>query len=205
MKRLKTDHLDLWQIHALQSPQDVDARLAAGVLETAIQAKKEGKIRHIGFTGHQNPYAHLRMLEVTKDQKVFDACQFPVNAVDFAAEHSFVRLVLPVAVEKGLAVIAMKTLADGRFFSNKIMNNDEVWKTDNPVVPQRISLEDAMAFAWTLPVSVVVTGAENAALLKEKVNIASIYKSLKASDREKISERVADLAAEGKVEYYKKV
>ncbi len=205
LKRLNTDHLDLWQIHALSSPEDVDKRIAAGVLDVAIQAKKEGKIKHIGFTGHQSPYAHLRMLEATKGDQIFDACQFPVNAVDFASEHSFVRLVMPKAIEKGLAIIAMKTLADGRFFKNKIMNTDEVWKTDNPVVPDLITMDDAMSFAWSLPVSVVVTGAENANLLNEKIKIAVNFKNLTEAEREKLAVKVTDLAKEGKVEYYKSV
>lgn len=205
LSRLNTDHLDLWQIHALESPEDVDRRIKAGVLDVAIQAKKEGKIRHIGFTGHENPYAHLRMLERTKDQQIFSACQFPINAVDFASEHSFVRLVLPKAREMGLAVIAMKTLADGRFFKSKTMNSEEVWKTNDPVVPNRITIDSALSFAWTMPISVLVTGAENAAMLEEKVKLAGKYTKMDNATKEKIASKVADLAKEGKVEYYKKV
>jgi uncharacterized protein len=114
-------------------------------------------------------------------------------------------LVLPKAIERGLAVIAMKTLADGRFFSNKTMNTEEVWKADKPVVPGRITLDDAMSFPWTMPVSVVVTGAENTTFLKEKLEIALRYKNLTEKDREEIALKVVDLAKEGKVEYYKQV
>lgn len=201
LRRLKTDTLDLWQIHAINSPRDVDERLENGVLEVFRDAKAEGKVRYIGFTGHADPEAHLRMLARTEADPVFDACQLPINPVDAAAESSFTRQVLPLLVERGIAPLAMKTLADGRFFSKKNQHN---WTTDDPVIPKRIQVSDAIHFAWSLPVSVLITGAENVEFLQEKMRLAHEFQALSVSDRQQLVEKLADLEDPGRVEYYKR-
>ena len=205
LRRLHTDHVDLWQIHSLQSPEDVDTRIANGLLDVVREAKESGKARYIGFTGHQNPYAHLRMLEKTGGMELFSTCQFPVNLVDLASEHSFVRNVIPKAMNSNLAVLAMKTLADGRFFGKKVMNGEEVWQSDDPVVPGRLSMKEALFFSWSMPISVLITGAENAGFIKEKIALAKAFRKMDESTREQLAHKVADLAEKGKVEYYKKV
>ena len=205
LRRLNTDHLDLWQIHSLQSPEDVDTRIANGLLDVVREAKESGKARHIGFTGHQNPYAHLRMLERTGGMELFSTCQFPVNLIDFASEHSFVRKVIPQAIDNNLAILAMKTLADGRFFGTKVMEGKEIWKSDDSVIPGRLSIREALFFSWSMPISVLITGAENAGFIKEKIALAKAFKEMNEATREKLANKVADLAEEGKVEYYKKV
>ena len=90
---------------------------------------------------------------------------------DFSYE-SFIQQVLPVVVEKEMGILAMKTLADGRFFPNKIHEGKEIWSTQDAVVPGRIGVKEALHFVWSLPVSVLITGAENATLMKEKINLA---------------------------------
>lgn len=201
LRRLKTDTLDLWQIHSINSPKDVDERLNNGVLDVFREAKAEGRVRMIGFTGHADPDAHLRMLTRTKDDPVFDACQLPINPVDAAAERSFVREVLPLLVERGIAPLAMKTLADGRFFPKK---NQHKWTTDDPVIPARMRVSDAIHFAWSLPVSVLITGAENVEFLQEKIDLAHQFQALTASERQQLVEKLADLEDPGRVEYYKR-
>jgi len=205
LKRLNTDHLDLWQVHALQSPSDVDNRIANGIIEAMRKAKESGKARFVGFTGHQSPYAHLRMLEKTGDQKLFDTCQFPVNLVDLASQHSFVQKVIPKIQEKGVAILAMKTLADGRFFKNKMMEGKQVWQTENPVVPNKVKMEEALYFTWTMPISVLITGAENAVLIKEKIALAHKFAQMSASEQETLANKLSEIATEGKVEYYKNI
>lgn len=201
LRRLKTKTLDLWQIHAINSPEDVDARLDNGVLEVFREAKAAGRVRYVGFTGHADPRAHLRMLARTADDPVFDACQLPVNPVDAAAERSFTREVLPVLVERGIAPLAMKTLADGRFFSKKNQHN---WTTDDPVIPARMRVSDAIHFAWSLPVGVLITGAENVEFLREKIDLARDFQALSAAERQRLVEKLADLEDPGRVEYYKR-
>ena len=205
LKRMNCDYLDLWQIHSVSSPEDVDSRLENGVLDVVMKAKESGKVKYIGFTGHRNPQAHLRMLEQTKDSDPFDTCQLPINIVDAAYHSSFVKDVSPVLLDRNIGILAMKTLADGRFFPKKIMNGDVKWETDQPVVPGRVDLNDALNFAWSMPISVLITGAENADLLREKVKMAKSYMELNETKRQKLVSKVEDLAKEGKVEYYKRV
>jgi len=204
LKRLKTDYLDLWQIHSLKDPADVGTRLENGVLEVFLKAKKEGKTRYIGFTGHRNPAAHERMLEQVEDQDVFDTCQMPVNVLD-PSSHSFIRRVMPNLLERKIGLLAMKTLADGRFFAQKKRLDRIQWETDHPVVPGRATLREALNFVWSLPVSVLITGAENAQLMKEKIRLANEFSSMQQTKRDELINRVADMAVEGKVEYYKQV
>jgi len=201
LQRLKTDVLDLWQIHSIRSPEDVDQRLENGVLDVLLEAKASGQVRHIGFTGHADPRAHLQMLRRTAADNPFDTCLLPINPLDAAAEQSFTRDVLPILVERGIAPLAMKTLADGRFFAAK---NQHHWRTDDPVVPGRMQVKDAIHFAWSLPISVLITGAENVDFLKEKVRLGLEFKDVPKDKREELINRVADLAEQGKVEYYKR-
>ncbi|MCC5927664.1 MAG: aldo/keto reductase [Cyclobacteriaceae bacterium] len=204
LRRLNTDYLDLWQVHSLYTPEDVDTRAQQGVLDVMREAKASGKVRHIGFTGHQDPAAHLRILEITKDENLFETVQMPVNVVDMSY-HSFTRQIMPIATQRKMGILAMKTLADGRFFASKVVNDREVWTSTDPVVPGRVYLHEALFFAWSLPVSTLITGAENARLMREKIQIARQFTALKAKDRDKLIDKVADLASDGKVEYYKKI
>ena len=205
LRRLKTDRVDLLQIHSLVTPSDVDERLTNGAFDAVEQALNEGKTRYIGFTGHRSPAALERLLDRWGDCPTFAACQFPVSVVDAASKRSFVNSVLPRASEKKLGILAMKTLADGRFFAKKEMNGLTSWETGDPVVPGRISLEDALDFAWSLPVSVLITGAENAALIKEKIERAKAFTVRISEERTALMQRVTDLAAVGQVEYYKEI
>ncbi|HEY5621233.1 MAG TPA: aldo/keto reductase, partial [Pontiella sp.] len=106
LRRMNIDVIDLWQIHSLKSPKDADQRMENGLLEVALKAQQEGKVRHIGFTGHASPYAHTRMLEHEKVRAVCTACQFPINPVDAASRHSFVKNVLPPMLDNNIGIIA---------------------------------------------------------------------------------------------------
>lgn len=203
LKRLNTDYLDLWQLHSLSTTEDVEKRIANDVLDVMVEAKESGKVRHIGFTGHQNPKAHALMLEKVKGKNIFETVQMPVNPVDAAYQSSFVRDVLPTALDMKFGILAMKTLADGRFFPKKQMLDDTVWETDDPVVPERMSVKDALNFVWSLPVSVLISGAENKDLIKEKIRLAKDFQKLSGQDREILIGKVTDIASVGKVEYYK--
>ena len=108
LRRLKTDHLDLWQIHEVVYENDPDLHFAkGGAVEALDQAKREGKTRFVGFTGHKDPSIHLRMLA---HDYPFDAVQLPLNCFD-ASFRSFERQVLPELVHRGIAAIGMKSLA----------------------------------------------------------------------------------------------
>ncbi len=201
LKRMKTDYLDLWQIHSLRTPEDVENRVNNGVLDVFLEAKKSGKVRFIGFTGHQNPQALIRLLEITKDMDIWDAAQMPINPVDAASNNSFINEVLPLLVERGIGVLAMKTLADGRFFAKKNLHH---WETDTPAIPDRFSIAEAINFAWSLPISTLITGAENTEYLEEKIQLAENHIRLKNQERKRIIGKVSDQSLYSSLEYYKK-
>jgi aryl-alcohol dehydrogenase-like predicted oxidoreductase len=205
LKRLNTDQVDLLQLHAFQSPGDVDGRISNGVMEAVYSIKESGKARHIGFTGHQSPYAHLRMMERFPEFPGFVTLQMPISPVDYASEHSFVRQVLPVALENNLGMLAMKTLAAGRFFGKTMIADELRWETENPVVPAYLSLKEALYFSWSLPVSVLITGAENKTLLQEKIALAREFTGLSEEEREMIFEKVSPAPGKDQVEYYKNI
>ncbi|NND06762.1 MAG: aldo/keto reductase [Saprospiraceae bacterium] len=195
LKRMKTDYLDLYQIHSISSPEDVDNRIAEGVLKEVLKAKEQGKVRHVGFTGHVSYTAHMRMLERTD---TLQTCQMPINAFD-PNYKSFINNVMPLLVEGNLGIIAMKTLSNGGFFGG----TSHFEGGDKPkIIPNAISVEEALNFVWSLPVSVIVTGANDAEMLKEKIGLAKSFTSYGDEERQALIDKVANF--DGKlVEYYK--
>lgn len=197
LRRMKTDYVDLWQIHAITSPNDVDGRIEAGVLEVVRKAKESGKAKHIGFTGHSDFHAHQRMLEQTD---ILETCQMPINCFD-PNYKSFINNVLPTLVERNMGIIAMKTLSNGGFFGGtRHFQNGE-----NPrIVPNVATVEEALHFVWSLPVSTIVTGPDHVDMLKEKINVAKSFKQMGEKDRLALVDRVGKAGFDGKkVEFYK--
>jgi uncharacterized protein len=205
LERMKTDHVDLLQLHSFSNPEDVDSRIQNGVMDAILKIKEEGKARYIGFTGHQSPYAHIRMMEQYPELKEFTTLQMPISIVDYASEHSFVKQAMPLAIENNLALLAMKTLADGRFFRKKDMAGRIRWETDTPVIPDHASIRDALYFSWSMPISVLITGAENKALLEEKIQLAKDFVKLNEDERQAILDKAALAPDLEKVEYYKRI
>lgn len=195
LKRMNTDYLDLWFIHAVGSPSDVDSRIQNGVLDVVLEAQRTGKVKYVGFSGHSDYRAHLRMLERTDELQV---CQMPINAFD-PNYKSFINNVLPKLVEKGIAPIAMKTLANGGFFggTSHFMHGNKP-----KIVPNVLTIEEALYFSWSLPVSVLVTGADDATMLQEKIDLVKKFKALDETERMKLVEKVAGFEGQF-VEYYK--
>lgn len=197
LRRMKTDYVDLWQIHAVTSPEDVDSRIAEGVLEVAMKAKESGKARFIGFTGHSDYRAHQRMLERTE---LLETCQMPINCFD-PTYKSFINNVLPVLVERNMGILAMKTLSNGGFFGG----TRHFYGGDNPkMVPDVVSLEEALHFVWSLPVSVLITGPDHADMMREKIALAKSFKQMNEDDRLALIDRVGSAGYDGHlVEFYK--
>lgn len=205
LKRLQCDYVDLLQIHSLRSPDDVDQRLENGVVDSAMEILSSGKAKHIGFTGHRNPYAHLRMIEQLPESHSFSTVQMPINLVDYASEHSFVKQVIPEALDHDLGILAMKTLADGRFFNRKEAKGRVRWETTTPVIPDYVSIKEALFFSWSMPISVLITGAENATMLKEKIELAKEFVEQSDEDRAALLTRVEQAPDREGVEYYKNI
>ncbi|NQU51882.1 MAG: aldo/keto reductase [Bacteroidetes bacterium] len=200
LRRLKVDQIDLYQVHSITTPEDVDNRIKEGVLEVLLKAKEQGKIKYLGFTGHQNPFAHTRMLERTKESDIFDAVLMPVNVLD-QTYYSFTKNVIPKALDRNMGILAMKSLADGRFFAKKEKAN---WTSDDPLIPNYLSIKEAMHFVWSLPVSVLISGNENATFMREKVALARSFARLSEEQKMALIDKVKDIALTGELEYFKK-
>ncbi|MDJ0784896.1 MAG: aldo/keto reductase [Desulfosarcinaceae bacterium] len=201
LSRMKTDYVDLWQVHALRDAQDVVERVQNGVLDAFREAQQKGKVRHIGFTGHGSYKAHLRMLAALKERGVkMAAAQMPVNPADPHYE-SFVTHVLPKCVEAGIGVLAMKSLAYGRFFGgNKGWRRTQV--TVKPAIPAALSVEDVFGFVWSLPITTLVSGMESVQQVSQNAAIARKTWDWRQAELQKRIEAAAPFAGPD-LEFYK--
>ena len=184
LRRLKTDYLDLWQVHECVYYNDPDRHFArGGVIEALDRAKKAGKARFVGFTGHKDPEIHLRMLSFGYP---FDACQLPLNAFD-ASFRSFEQRVLPELRRQQIAALGMKSLGG----------------SGEMVKKKAISAADALRYAMSLPVATTVSGIDSMKVLKQNLAIADNFTPLTKAQMEQIRHRVAAPAADGRFERYK--
>jgi len=184
LKRMNTDYLDLWQCHQVVAQEEVDQILAPnGSLEAFVKAKQQGKVRHIGFTGHADPAVHLRLLNATD---AWETVQCPVNCID---PHylSFIQNVLPAARKKGLGILGMKSNAMGGIGKNKIA-----------------SIDECLRFAWTQDVNVVVSGVESVDQLEHNVGICKTFQPMSKQEISALLERTRHGLYGSKVEEYKK-
>lgn len=207
LKALNTDYLDLWQIHALGTPKDVDDRINAGVLDVFLEAKEKGLTRYLGFTGHVNPATHLHFLEfLDKRGLQFDTCQMPLNVCDPSFE-SFEKHVLPILLEKEYGVIAMKTMAGGSMMGGRIDTTpDDIATKDIPDVVglSDLTLANLHQYVYSLPVSSLCSGCRFTYELDENVTVLKQLRDLSASDKQKLID-LANPYAGQIVENYKRV
>ena len=184
LKRLKTDYLDLWQIHEVVFDDEPARHFArGGVVEALDKAREQGKVRFVGFTGHKDPRLHLEMLA---HDYAWDACQLPLNCFD-ASFRSFEQRVLPELVHRGIAVIGMKSFGgDGRALTKKV-----------------VTAKEALSYAMSLPIATLVSGMGTPKVLKQNVDIARAFTPMTNSQREALRRRVATPASDGRYELYK--
>ncbi len=184
LRRLGTDHLDLWQIHGIVYDNDPELAYAAGgVLEAFDQAKAQGKTRFVGFTGHKDPAFHLKMLAL---EYPFDTVQMPLNPFD-AGFHSFEKQVLPEVNRRGMAALGMKSMGG------------TAWAVKNGVV----TAEELLRYAMSLPVAVTICGMDSLDVLHQNVRIARGFAPMTAGEMDDVRARCAATAADGRYEPYK--
>ncbi len=124
----------------------------------------------------------------------------PVNVLD-QSYFSFTHNIMPKALERNMGILAIKSLADGRFFAKK---EQAGWSSDDPVIPNYLSIKEAMHFVWSLPVTVLISGNENAAFMREKIGLARSFSKMTEEQKATLIEKVKNIALTGKVEYFKK-
>jgi uncharacterized protein len=184
LRRLRTDHLDLWQFHEINYDNDPDWVVEKGGLAEALKAQEEGKVRFLGFTGHKSPHIHLKMLSKHK----WDTAQMPINVCDYHY-RSFAHQVVPEANQRGVAVLGMKSLGGGQ---------------PGRLVAEKVcTVEEALTYALSQPIASLVTGIDSMDVLKQNLKIARAFKPLSAEALQQLVARVKDVAGDGRHERFK--
>jgi len=184
LRRLRTDYLDLWQIHEVVYDDDPDRHFAPnGAADALLEAKKQGKVRFLGFTGHKDPRIHLKMLA---HDFPFDTCQMPLNVFD-GTYRSFEQEVLPVLTQRGIAPLAMKSLS----------GNAE------PIKRGVVTVEEALRYVLSLPVASLVSGIDSRQVLQQNLGIMRRFTPMTAVDMQTLRTRMASYARDGQFELFK--
>lgn len=186
LRRLKTDHLDLWQFHECVYDNDPDWVFEKGGIKAALEARQAGKIRFIGFTGHKDPRIHLKMLAKPHD---WDTAQMPINIMD-AQYRSFQNEVVPVCLNKQVGVIGMKGLAGG-FPDGRLPTK------------AGLTVEQCYRYCLSLPVSVQVCGINTMQQLKQDVALARTFQPMEPDEKAKLLQSVREAAGDGRHELFK--
>src|SRR5215813_12092979 len=188
LRRLQADTIDLVQIHEVIRDDDPERCFApGGAIEAYLEARKVGKLRFIGFTGHKDPRIHRHMLEVAKQNGFrFDTVQMPINVLD-AHYRSFEKEVLPLAQKEGTAVLGMKSLASG-------------------LIPESgaASAVDCLRYAMSVPgIGVTISGCDGEGVLEQALWLATTFEPMSDAERQKLLARTALYAEGGKWEKFK--
>ena len=184
LRRLQTDHLDLWQIHEVIYDNDPDLIFKTdGAAEALLQAKQEGKVRFVGFTGHKDPSIHLKMLA---QGFAFDAVQMPLNCFD-ANFRSFETEVLPELNRRGVAVLGMKSMGG----SGEMVRHGAV------------TAVEALSYAMSLPVAATISGMDSLGVLEQNLEIARGFKPMIPAEMQRLRDRCHFDASDGRWELFK--
>jgi aryl-alcohol dehydrogenase-like predicted oxidoreductase len=184
LRRLRTDHLDLWQVHECIYENDPELHFAPeGVITALEKAKRQGKTRFVGFTGHKDPRIHLKMLAHGFS---FDTCQLPINCFD-ATFRSFEQQVFPELARRGIAALGMKSLGG----------------TGTSVAKGAVRVDEALRYALSTPVAAVVSGIDSIQVLRQNLAIVRAFRPMTPDEMQALSARCAQSAADGRFELYK--
>jgi predicted aldo/keto reductase-like oxidoreductase len=184
LRRLKTDRLDLWQFHEIVYDNDPDWIFAEdGAIKVGLKALKDGKVRFLGFTGHKDPLIHLKMLGKPYE---WAAVQMPLNVMD-VHYRSFQKQVLPILLQRGIGVLAMKSLGG----------------TGNIVSQAGVPVEDALRYVLSLPISTLVSGIDSEKVLDQNLKIVREFQPLTPAERARIEQSTVKVAGDGRFELFK--
>lgn len=187
LKRLQTDHIDLLQFHEVIRASDPDRIFAlGGAIEAALEAKKNGKIRYIGFTGHKSPDVHLKTLATASAHGfTFDSVQMPLNLMDHHFD-SFEARVLPELVKQNIGVLGMKPMGDRIILKSNT-----------------VTAVECLHYAMNLPTSVVITGCDSMPILQQALKAAREFQPLSSTEVAALLAKTAKVARSGEFELYK--
>jgi predicted aldo/keto reductase-like oxidoreductase len=187
LRRLQTDHLDLLQLHEIGAMDEGDHVFRpGGAIEAMLDAKKAGKTRFLGFTGHKNPDIHLKLLETAAAHNFrFDAVQMPLSVMD-AHYESFEQKVLPVLVQQQIGVLGMKPLCFGAALAS-----------------QTATATECLHYAMNLPTNTVITGCESMTILQQALDAARSFRPMNPDQVSHLLAKTAEVARAGQCEPYK--
>lgn len=184
LRRLRTDHLDIWQVHEVVYDNDPDMIFKPnGAAEALVQAKKDGKVRFVGFTGHKHPRIHLKMLS---HDFPFDTVQMPLNCFD-STFRSFETSVLPELQKRGIAPLGMKSLGG----------------SGEAVAKGAITATEGLRYAMSLPVATTISGIDSLGVLQQNLEVARGFQPMSASEMAALRERCRTYSEDGRLELYK--
>lgn len=195
LQLLQTDHVDLWQLHDVGLPEDVNAIFAkGGAMEALVEMQQQKVVRYLGVTGHYRPDALIDAI----NRHPFDCILMAMNAADTHI-HSFTDQLLPLAVEKQMGIIGMKVPSRGRLLSNwtppSLDQQRHSWEGSAIATrPGVMTMRDAMHFTLTHPVSTVIIGCDTIAQLEENVHIAREFTPLSHTQMAALNQLAAPVA-----------
>lgn len=182
LKRVRTDSFDIWSFHEMIYDNDPEWLYDHGGLDAAQEAREQGKTRWIAFGGHKSPHIHVKLLQ---RGFAWDAVSMPLNPLD-ATYRSFERQVLPEAVRRGVAVIAAKPIAGGALAQARV-----------------VKPEESLRYCFSLPVSSVLCGIDDLAILRKNVKLAANFKAYHAGEMDSLRQKARIVAGDGRLERYK--
>ena len=188
LRRFQTDRIDLVQHHEVLRYEDPHRIFdeEEGANAALLDARKAGKLRYIGFTGHKDPRIHLYTLEVARDHGfTFNTAQMPLNVMD-AHYRSFEKLVVPELVKQNIGVLGMKSMANGLILKSG---------TVTPI--------ECLHYALNLPTSVVITGVDSMEILEQAFTAARTFRPLSEAEKNALLQKTAKAATSGKFELFK--
>jgi aryl-alcohol dehydrogenase-like predicted oxidoreductase len=187
LRRLQTDHIDLVQHHEVIRFDDPHRVFdEQGSNAALIEARKMGKLRYIGFTGHKDPQIHLHMLEVASEHGfVFDTAQMPLNVMD-AHYRSFAKLVVPELLKQGIGVLGMKSIGNGILLKSNT-----------------VTAVECLRYALNLPTSVVITGCDSMQVLEQALDVGKTFRPMSDAEVDALLAKTRPSAARGEFELFK--
>lgn len=196
LKLLNTDHLDLWQLHDIGTPEEVETIFGkGGAMEALIEAKEQKIVRHLGVTGHHRPDVLLNSIR----RFPFDTILMTLNAAD-KHHFSFMEELLSTAVEKQMGIIGMKVTARGRILSSwtppPLEKQEHSWEGSGAIAktPGTITMREAMYYTLSLPVSTAIVGCDSVAQLEENVQLAREFTPFSEKQLAALSEKTEPIS-----------
>ena len=201
LEAFRTSYIDIYFMHTVNTIDLVKQKFENGVWDAMLKAKREGKIRHLGFSGCADHRVNSYTLDLNPPE--LEVMLMPMNVID-TIQDSFILNALPKATSKGIGAIAMKPLGGGAMTGAEI-----TWGRGNRgdlrprVIPDVISMQEAQHFVYSLPIAAATFGCTTVSQVEESIALAKSFRQLDEAKQKELIERVTDISLNNKLEHYK--